>query len=300
MPRKAEGFSHQIHLVLPPAVVAVALRESITRDLFPPALGYFPAAAGHYVARRAGATESIAILCVDGEGWVEYRKKRSPVHAGELVILPPGEAHRYGAGPRAWTIYWCHFAGRNAGDFTALVSRAAAQSETLAATGPAVALMEGLLRTLQHGYGRIERVSAATQLAAWFGLLQQLRAEALAPGGSSATRILAVAQWIRSHLAQRVTVAELARFAGLSPSHFNTLFRQRFGYSPLDFHLRSRVQRAGELLASPAVSIAEVAAAVGYEDPLYFSRVFRRVMGMPPSAYAARYRLVGGKKIGAD
>lgn len=118
--RKAEGFPNQIHLVLPPQVVSAALQEPVTRELVPTALGYFPAAAGHYISRREGVSEYIAILCTSGEGWVHRSGRRHTVGPDELAVLPPGRSHRYGAGRRAWTIYWCHFTGRSAADFAAL------------------------------------------------------------------------------------------------------------------------------------------------------------------------------------
>lgn len=150
--------------------------------------------------------------------------------------------------------------------------------------------MEALLQTLQGGYGRIEMVRASTGLAAWFGLLNQLRAESHATGGDTTARVLAAADWARSRLIERITVADMAHLAGLSPSHFSTLFRRRFGYSPLDFHLRCRVQRSCELLAAAGITVTQAAAATGFEDPHYFSRVFRSIMGEPPSTYAERHQ----------
>lgn len=290
MPPVAEGFPNQVHLVLPPAVCAAAARQPVTRELLPTAAGYFPVATDHFMERKDGGADYIVLLCVAGEGWVELRGNRSPLRAGELAVLPPRAAHRYGAAPDAWTIYWCHLSGRLAGDCVALLGGAEGSPVALAPAGRAAAGLEEILRVLQRGYGRVELVRASTLLLGWCGLVNELRAGAEERGASAGARVLATAQWLRSKVDGRVSVEEMARAAGLSPSHFSTLFRARLGYSPLEFHLRVKVQRAVELLASSPAAVSEVAAAVGFEDPLYFSRVFRRIMGEPPSAYAARQR----------
>ncbi|MGC4081641.1 MAG: AraC family transcriptional regulator [Vicinamibacterales bacterium] len=273
-----------------PRVIADALQRPITRDLVPTAAGYFPDAGGHHVSREKGADEFIVIVCVAGAGWIRSGQRRQPVRAGEFVVLAPGERHAYGAADPAWTIYWCHFRGQRAVDYARTIATRDAEPTALGATARAVAGIVGLIQIMQHGYGRIDLVRAATSLAAWCGLLFQLRTEARIRGSDTGARVLKAAQWIRDHLAERLTVAEIAHVAGLSPAHFSTLFRERLGYSPLDFHLRARVQRACELFAAAPTSVATVAAAVGFSDPLYFSRVFRRVMREPPSAYLARVR----------
>lgn len=77
--------------------------------------------------------------------------------------------------------------------------------------------------------------------------------------------------------------------SGISVSHFSTLFKKETGYSPLDFLIRQRLQHAARLLATTQEPIASVSAAVGYEDPFYFSRSFRKIMGCSPRTYRSRY-----------
>jgi transcriptional regulator GlxA family with amidase domain len=82
-----------------------------------------------------------------------------------------------------------------------------------------------------------------------------------------------------------VPVTTLAKAAGLSVSHFNREFREWTGYSPVEYQRRQRVARARELLANVTLTIKEVAARAGFEDPYHFSRVFRQVDGLSPSQY---------------
>ena len=91
--------------------------------------------------------------------------------------------------------------------------------------------------------------------------------------------------FMADHLNQPLQVATLAALANVSPSHFFALFKKRTGCPPMDYFTRLRMRQAGRLLDSTTASVKEVAAALGYDDPFYFSRVFKSVHQMPPSQY---------------
>lgn len=95
-------------------------------------------------------------------------------------------------------------------------------------------------------------------------------------------------EFIHNHMSQTFDIGTLADVAGLSPSVFRRLFRKHTGYSPQQYVIKTRMWHARELLSVGDFYIYEVAAAVGYEDSLYFSRVFRQTVGVSPKQYRAR------------
>jgi len=101
----------------------------------------------------------------------------------------------------------------------------------------------------------------------------------------SARRIEECIAYMREHLDQPMPVAELAALANVSPSHFFALFKRHTGCAPMDYFTHLRMQRACRLLDGTPASVKEVAAALGYDDPFYFSRVFKSVHHVPPSRY---------------
>jgi AraC-like DNA-binding protein len=83
------------------------------------------------------------------------------------------------------------------------------------------------------------------------------------------------------------SVGDLARVAGLSPSHLRRVVRALVGQSPAAYLRQEQVNRARRLLADPSRSIKSVALDAGFANPHHFSRVFRQVDGLTPSEYRA-------------
>ncbi|MBQ6020586.1 MAG: helix-turn-helix domain-containing protein [Clostridia bacterium] len=92
-------------------------------------------------------------------------------------------------------------------------------------------------------------------------------------------------KYIEHHYDKSVSVDELAAMCSLSPSRFSHLFREIVGRPAIRFLNEYRVSKAIGLMRSQDLRLSEVAAAVGFSDPAYFSRVFRAVVGAPPREY---------------
>ncbi|MNI46178.1 HTH-type transcriptional activator Btr [compost metagenome] len=90
--------------------------------------------------------------------------------------------------------------------------------------------------------------------------------------------------FIMDHYTEEVTVSELASLAGLHPEYLGKLFKQNTGSSCKEFLNRVRVNNAEMLLSAGGVTVSEVAEHCGYRDAAYFSNVFKRIKGYPPSA----------------
>jgi AraC-like DNA-binding protein len=86
-----------------------------------------------------------------------------------------------------------------------------------------------------------------------------------------------------------LTVADLARAAGLSPAHFSREFHKTFGESPHAYLLTRRLERAAALLRNTDRSVAEICFAVGLNSVGSFTTSFTRMFGKPPTAYRATF-----------
>ena len=107
---------------------------------------------------------------------------------------------------------------------------------------------------------------------------------------SYAARMEAFETLARETLASGWKVADYARALGCSATHLNRLTHAHAGQSPAAFLAGLRMQEARRLLAYTLMDVAEVGYRLGYEDPSYFSRAFRRETGLSPSAFRRPYR----------
>jgi AraC-like DNA-binding protein len=104
-------------------------------------------------------------------------------------------------------------------------------------------------------------------------------------GGAALKNIEQSIVFMLQHLDQPLQVSTLAAIACVSPSHYFNLFKRRTGCAPIDFFIRLRMRHASHLLKATLLSVKEIAAALGYDDPFYFSRVFKSVYQVAPSHY---------------
>jgi AraC-like DNA-binding protein len=107
---------------------------------------------------------------------------------------------------------------------------------------------------------------------------------------SGLTHINRVIHWLRENYAEPVSIEDLARLAGMSPSMFHRHFRAVTTLSPLQFQKRLRLQAARAVLVVRPDDVAGVGHLVGYDSPSQFSREYSRLFGAPPSQDAARLR----------
>jgi AraC family transcriptional regulator len=103
-------------------------------------------------------------------------------------------------------------------------------------------------------------------------------------GGLAPWQQRRVTEYIEEHIAEELSLATLAGLARLSPFHFARAFKQTLGQPPHRYHTERRIERAKGLLAS-ALSITEIALAVGFGETSSFTAAFRRLTGATPSSY---------------
>lgn len=119
-------------------------------------------------------------------------------------------------------------------------------------------------------------------------LLLALR-ERLGEDAALSQRLRSAQRYMSDHLAEPITVAEVAASVNLSASHLHALFRQHVGCTPLGWLRRQRVQQAESLLRHSDIPLAEVALRCGYSDQSALSRCLQRELGTTPGALRHRH-----------
>jgi AraC family transcriptional regulator len=105
-------------------------------------------------------------------------------------------------------------------------------------------------------------------------------------GGLAGGALRRVRAYIDAHIGERISLGELARQAGVSRFHFARQFRLSTGESAMGYLRRVRIERSKSILQTSDTTIAEVAARLGFSDQSHFTRIFARLVGVPPGSYA--------------
>lgn len=286
--RLRDGFRGQIQHVIPRPILERVAGHPLLNSLVPTDIGWYPRAEYHFRERAEGVAEHILIFCVEGSGWYEVGGRRLFLNSGEALVLPAHTPHIYGASlTDPWSIHWVHFSGLE-GDYFA---RLPPDDTHKLAVDPACATVLGQL--FHESYEGFLGGFVLPRLIYCAKILHRLLAELFFNNAafSPSTRtshfhsMESSLAFLRHNLDRPVTLAEMARQAGLSESHFSRLFKEQTGHSPLDYFIYLKMQQACALLAVTDLAVKEVSQSVGYGDCYYFSRLFKKVVGVSPSAY---------------
>lgn len=282
-----DGFAGQQHFVVPRPFLSQIQHHPLLHGLFPTDIGWYPTARYHYRERPTGAPEHILIYCVKGAGWTEIGDRRYDITPGHALVIPSHKPHIYSASlDDPWTIYWVHFQGETAYQFVQqLPDNQFVIPLHERVHKPVTETFEECYDALQVGFTMTQMIFCALALhriLAWifFGNPHFQPSQLTLP-----LPIRRTLTFMQESLAVRLTLADMASCAGLSISHFSALFRHHMGISPMDYFIQIRMQHACHRIETSDDPIKDIAFELGYDDPYYFSRIFRKTIGVSPGKY---------------
>lgn len=222
----------------------------------------------------------------DGAGWIDGGEGRTPMGAGDCLLLRRGASYRAGHDPeRPVRLIAVHF--DLVGEGGDLPHPPPEELPPFIRQIRRGAFFHELLSRVVRAY----RDGAQAWAAAWLqaALMEVVRQDARTrppgPEGEQARRIQRMCERIRRHPERPVRVEDLAAELHVSPEHFSRLFRSLQGTSPRAFITRTRMEAARTLLLTSSHSIGRIAEILGYSSPFYFSRRFKANVGLSPSAF---------------
>jgi AraC-like DNA-binding protein len=231
------------------------------------------------------------MFMVAGAGTGGYLNKPWSAKKGDTVLMDLRQPHWYWADPRdPWEMYWLRFDGPGIAAIVDQLLDEAGSPVIPFASEKRVrrdfAALFSVMKRRPPAYDAwVCHYLSALLANVMEGLKQHATAEPVALDNAPAG-IAAALEILRSQHARTISLQELAHAARMSLFHFTRRFKATTGFTPMEYLEKYRISRAQDLVLSRTqMRLKEVAHAVGYSDPAYFSRIFRKSTGISPREY---------------
>lgn len=241
---------------------------------------------------------------LDGEGLFITPEKQFPIKSNDLIVVDPGQLHTersLGLNNRL-----CHLtlALDNVN-----VSSSSSGNALLAQSSPKYFLhsfpdadnllhlrfCEMLNEFLDKKVGyQIKTEAMASEIIVEILRILQYRKPARTP---AIPTVLKARAYLDEHYTEDISLDALSEIVFLSKFHLSREFKKAYGCSPMQYLTQVRIQNGKSALRRTTKSISEIARDVGYNNPVYFSKIFREVVGVTPHKYRTTYEYISEKKM---
>lgn len=278
--------------VIPDALINDIRNHPLANSLYFSDIGCFENAVNHSRERINGCEQTILIYCYKGSGYFFINGQKRIIEPNTLLFISENTPHLYASSEEdPWSILWIHVKGSN------LINYYSFQEHTISLIPVPFEkqnniknLFENIFEVLEQGFHYKNLLYSYQILAHILGLFFLSPKYNKLSIKESSSSINASINYMIESLHETLTLDDLAKHSKLSPIHYSYLFKKNTGYSPINYFLRLKIQKACAYLDNGNFPINEIAELLGFKDPFYFSRLFHKIMGMSPSAYRKKQK----------
>ncbi len=224
--------------------------------------------------------------------YFDKNEKDTVVTAGHMVLYRPKEPQRYiYYGEEQAEVYWVHFTGASVKKI--LRSHGITDEMRILSTGTSLeyaALFKQMILELKHCQADYEELLTLLLQQLFIAIHRHMASEQK-PGDNYLNAEMETAvQYFNENYNKDISVEAYAASRGMSVSWFIRNFKQHTGTTPMQYIVSTRMTNAQILLETTGCNVTEIGRIVGYDNPLYFSRIFRKQKGVSPSGYRKQGR----------
>lgn len=224
---------------------------------------------------------------LEGSGWIRIGEEDYYPQPGQLVLMPEGVSQSYSVigGQPPFRKYWTHF-GIRVGSLN-LFKRLSMPCLCTVSDRNRVESTFAELVVHANSNALYAKVLAKAKLLELFSyyLMEVREEEIVLKSMASLERLTPILRYVDDHMDRDFTVNQLASLASLHPNYFIRLFKEQIGIPPIQYIVRSKIDKAKELLLRTTLNVGEVADRVGFQDMSHFSKQFKKIAGVSPSEF---------------
>ena len=208
---------------------------------------------------------------------------------GDMILIPPNERNEYRYSDPVDAM-WIHFTGTAAERIVREYSIEPFRIYHVSDTTHFFLYAEKIIKEFQ-----LQRVGFMNNCNGYLlNMLtlvkRRIDAKYSAENQRSAPDLTLIVEEMQTNFASGTDISAYAKMLNISESYFIHLFTEQFGMPPYRYLMSVRISQAKYLLGETNVRVSDISASVGYDDPLYFSRIFKKYTGVSPSEFRKRVR----------
>lgn len=236
------------------------------------------------------------LYVIEGRGWAQIGEHRCELAQGNLVVLDPSVLHEEHSDKQSPLRFAFCAIDSFAIEGLPPCGLLSAGRYPVIETGDCRYRMESVFADLIHETS--EQVSFCNDMSnSLVSMLLVLAIRLLLAQPTSRPTAMSeecsrVAEFINSNYSEPLSLADLSQTVYVSKHHLAHIFKSQTGVSPIRYLINKRISEAKRLLRETELTVGEISVQVGYNDPVYFSQIFKKSTGMSPSVYRKKDLLI--------
>ena len=243
--------------------------------------------------RPRGRLDFQLLYIASGKAHFHFGDKEEIVTAGHMVLYRPKEPQKYEYyGEDKTEVYWVHFTGKDVSNI--LRSYGLTLDKKVFYCGSGIeyqTLFRNMIHELQMCRVDFELMLEMYLRQIFIMLHRYFLTTAKTESAHVVEEIDKATLYFNEHYNEDISIDEYAENNHVSVSWFIRNFKHCTGITPMQYILTKRIYNAEILLQDPTYNVTEIAQIVGYDNPLYFSRIFKKAKGLSPSEYRKNIKL---------
>ena len=238
------------------------------------------------IKREAGRIDYQLIYISEGKGYFQFGDDTLEISKGNLVVFLPGQPQCYNYKWEDGTeLYWIHFTGYAIKEFMEELGIWYKQVLYIGDNKECIELFKKITYELQLKRHQFIHYASAYLIEMLSSISRKQSEFDIESNITITDDIKKAILYMHAYYNKDVYVNELAKECNLSLFRFIHKFKASTGITPLQYLTKIRIDAAKDLLSNSSLSVSEVSSIIGYEDPLYFSKVFKSVTGISPRVF---------------
>lgn len=279
---------HSKYIRLPLEIIRCIGDNTLLNELLVVSTGY-RSGFSHigYLTERLPNNECFMHYCISGQGWINVNDQITYINPGDLILCRKNTKHSYGANKdNPWETCWIYFMGTLADEYINLFDETKQQKIIHIKSNHIIEKsFYEITKIMEKGYAGVYLLHASNLLKTLLSSLSYQHSSVV----KNKYTLEDIIEYMIENINEHLSLDELSKKMNMSKDHFTKIFYKKYGYTPVDYFIRIKLQQACQILITTDLTIKETALKIGYQDSLYFSRIFKKKIGSSPNQYRNKF-----------